>query len=62
MRIELERTRCISSGNCALVCPEVFGRDENGMVLLLTSEVTAELEDRVEEAADDCPAGVIRLA
>ncbi|MGW0711446.1 ferredoxin [Streptomyces sp. NPDC002643] len=62
MRIELDEPKCVASGQCVVAAPEVFDqRDEDGIALLLDNQPTAELLDRVREAAAVCPAAAIRM-
>jgi ferredoxin len=54
--VKLDREKCIASGSCVLVCPEVFAQDAEGVAVLLYEEPDERLRDVVEEAADSCPA------
>ncbi|MFZ0015488.1 MAG: ferredoxin [Acidimicrobiia bacterium] len=59
MRVTVDEELCAATGQCELICPEVFEVD-------LVSEVKLEapepaLHDRVREAADSCPTGAILL-
>lgn len=57
MKVILDQDKCVSGGQCVFAAPEVFDqRDEDGVAVLLMSEIPAELEDGVREAADICPA------
>jgi ferredoxin len=59
MRILLDQEKCIASGNCVLECPEVFGQDDDGIVMLLQPSLPEELYDSVRAAERACPAAVI---
>ena len=62
MHVEVDDPKCVASGQCVLLAPEVFDqRDEDGMVVLLDDTRPAELHDAVREAASVCPAAAIRL-
>jgi ferredoxin len=62
MRVEVDVPKCVGSGQCALLAPDVFDqREEDGMVVLLDESPPVELHDAVREAAVVCPAAVIRL-
>jgi ferredoxin len=57
MKVILDQDKCVSGGQCVFAAPEVFDqRDEDGVAVLLMSDIPAELEDSVREAADICPA------
>ncbi|MFK0156605.1 ferredoxin [Streptomyces sp. NPDC090493] len=62
MKVEIEDAKCVASGQCVLVAPEVFDqRDDDGMVVLLTETPGPDLQDAVRESAMVCPAVAIRL-
>jgi ferredoxin len=57
MRVSVDEGLCAATGQCEMICPEVFEVD-------LVSEVKEEhpdpsLDQRVREAADACPTGAI---
>lgn len=63
MRISLERDKCITSGQCVLVAPQVFDQDDDdGLVVLLDESPGPELAEGVREAARLCPAQLIHLS
>ena len=62
MHVEVDVPKCVASGQCVLIAPEVFDqRDEDGMVVLLDEAPAAEHHDRIREAAMVCPAAAIRV-
>jgi ferredoxin len=62
MRVEVDVPKCVGSGQCGLLAPDVFDqREEDGVVVLLDESPPVELYDAVREAAVVCPASVIRL-
>ncbi|MEV4166416.1 ferredoxin [Nonomuraea dietziae] len=62
MRVEVDVTRCVASGECVLLVPEVFDqREEDGLVVLLEDTPSAELHEAVRESATACPSAAIRL-
>ena len=61
MRIEVEKERCIGSGQCNLIAPTVFDQDDDGIVVLLTERPPSGEHDHVHEAAQVCPAQAIRV-
>lgn len=63
MRIEADRERCASSGMCVLTAPDVFDQDEeDGRVVLLLPDVTAEQEAEVRKAIQLCPSRALSLS
>ncbi|MFF9180628.1 ferredoxin [Streptomyces misionensis] len=61
MRVEVDQPKCVASGQCVLVAPEVFDQDDDGIVVLLDTEPGTEHEEAVRESAAICPAAAIRL-
>ncbi|QXE34730.1 ferredoxin [Streptomyces sp. GMY02] len=62
MRVEVDVPKCVASGQCVLIAPEVFDqRDDDGMVVLLDESPAPEYADRVRESALVCPAAAITL-
>lgn len=62
MRVEVDVPKCVASGQCVLIAPEVFDqREEDGLVVLLEETPGPEHYDRVRESAMVCPAAAIRL-
>lgn len=61
MRVVIEPDFCVASGACVLECPEVFGQDEVGVVVLLTETPEESHHAGVRFAAAACPAAVIRI-
>ena len=57
MRVRIEDT-CTACGLCVDTCPEVFEMGDE-MATVLTDEVSAEYEDAVQQAADECPVEAI---
>jgi ferredoxin len=49
----------MGSGNCLYWAPDVFDLDDDGIAIVI-GEV-AEGDDRVRQAATNCPTGAIRL-
>ena len=62
MHVEVNVLKCVASGQCVLIAPEVFDqRDDDGMVILLDDSPAPEYHDGVRESALVCPAAAIRL-
>ncbi|MEW2395448.1 ferredoxin [Streptomyces sp. NPDC046862] len=63
MKVEVDVPKCVASGQCVLIAPEVFDqRDEDGMVVLLDETPQTDLHEAVRESAMVCPAAAIHLA
>ena len=62
MRVSADRDVCIGSGNCVLTAPAVFDQDDDeGLVVLLTSDVEGPVAGPVRAAVARCPSGALRL-
>jgi ferredoxin len=62
MRVKIDQSKCVASGQCVLTAPEVFDqRDEDGTVVLLDPTPPAHLAEDVRRAVALCPARVISV-
>ena len=62
MRVEVDHSRCVSSGACVLEAPEAFAYQEGPEALAVALPGAAELsDDRLLEVAGVCPVGAIRV-
>jgi len=63
MKVSIDQEKCIACGTCVAICPEVFEMKDNGKVDVKGEfkgkDVPKELEDKVKEAHDACPATAI---
>jgi len=62
MDIVVQTSACVGAGQCALVAPEVFDQDDDGIVLLLDPSPEGANADAATRAARLCPARAIALA
>lgn len=62
MRVTVDQPKCVASGQCVMLAPEVFDQDDDGIVELLTDTPDAEHHEDVRESAAVCPAAAIHLA
>ncbi|MCX5336403.1 ferredoxin [Streptomyces sp. NBC_00140] len=63
MKITVDEPKCVASGQCVLIAPDVFDqRDEDGMVVLLTESPESDQHQAVFESALACPAAAIHMA
>ena len=61
MKVAAEREFCIQAGNCVMVAGEVFDQDDEGIVVVLTEEVTGESIEHARDAINLCPANALRF-
>lgn len=61
MKAMLDRSGCIGCGLCADTCPEVFRMADDDLAEVIRDDVPEDLEDKAEEARDNCPVSVISL-
>jgi len=68
MKIVVERSKCISCGSCAAVCPRYFEMTDDGKAHLMDSKNIGENEELevVEpgcacDAVDVCPVQIIKI-
>ena len=63
MKVSIDPSKCIACGSCVAICPEVFEMKEDGTVDVKAEfkgkDVPKELETKVKEAHDICPATAI---
>ncbi|QFR00472.1 ferredoxin [Streptomyces phaeolivaceus] len=60
MRIEIDKDRCLGTGQCGVFAPDVFAQhDDDALVVVLESAPPAEFHAAVRQAVHFCPAGVI---
>jgi len=57
MKVRIEDT-CTACGLCVNTCPDVFQMGSD-MAEVIVDEVPEELEDDVQQAADECPVEAI---
>jgi ferredoxin len=62
VKVVVDRTVCIGAGQCMRLAPDVFGQDEDGLVVLLNSEPPPDAHARVSDAILACPSLAIREA
>jgi len=62
MSVIVQRDACVGAGQCALVAPDVFDQDDDGIVLLLEPDPDGALLQAAVRAARLCPARAIAVA
>lgn len=62
MHIEADYEACIGAGQCVLAAAEVFDQgDEDGVVILLTTEPRPDQYEMIRQAGLLCPTRAIRF-
>ena len=61
-RVQVDRERCVSSGVCESLAPEVFELDDDGLLQVHREEPDADQVDGVRDAVQSCPARALELA
>ncbi|MGP4014523.1 ferredoxin [Saccharopolyspora sp. 5N708] len=62
MKVTVDQDKCVASGQCVTAAAAVFDqRDEDGVVVLLNENPSAELTADVQHAATVCPALAITV-
>ena len=59
MRIRVDPDKCIGSGSCEMLAPDVFEVSADGLCQVLVAEAGAEAESRVRRAIESCPTRAI---
>ncbi|MGH3688725.1 MAG: ferredoxin [Microbacterium sp.] len=62
MSIVVQSDACVGAGQCALVAPDVFDQDDDGIVVLLDADPEGGQLDAAVRAARLCPARAITVA
>lgn len=57
--LRIDRKKCLRSGQCFYLHPDLFQEGEDGYPIVLVEEPQGEARDKAEDAADICPAGAI---
>lgn len=62
LKVVVDTSLCIGSGNCAMTAPAVFDQDEEQAVVVLLDDSPPEAERAaVALAVEQCPSAVIRI-
>jgi ferredoxin len=62
MQVEVDRGKCVASGQCAVTAPTVFDQDDDeGKVVVLDAAPAPSAHDRARRAAGMCPGMAISL-
>jgi ferredoxin len=61
MNVKVDRDLCVGHGRCYVLCPEVYGEDEEGYCVISRADVPAEHQEKARRAADNCPEQAITV-
>jgi ferredoxin len=62
MHVTIDEARCCAAGQCVLAAPDIFDqREDDGIVVLLDADPSADQYDNVRQAAAVCPAVAIEV-
>jgi ferredoxin len=61
VRIAVDRDRCVGSGTCEALAPDVFEVDDDGVLVLLREEPAEGEQPGVRDAATACPTRALTL-
>jgi len=60
LKAHVDQDLCISCGLCISTCEDVFHWNDDEKAEAIEEEVSAELEDSVREAIENCPTEAIQ--
>ncbi|MFI6698632.1 ferredoxin [Streptomyces sp. NPDC050509] len=59
--IKADLDLCQGYANCVVAADDAFDIDDDGLVVLLRTDIPASERARIEEAARTCPASALRV-
>ena len=61
MQVILEVDKCIGSGSCEMLAPEVFEVGQDGLARLLDASPGSDMESKCRAAEESCPTQAIKV-
>jgi ferredoxin len=61
LRITIDTSKCMGSGNCLFWAPGVFGLSDDGVAFVAHPDSADADERKVRQAADGCPTQAISV-
>jgi ferredoxin len=62
MQVTVDPNLCQGHARCWAICSEVFELDDEGLATAVRPDVPPELEDKVADAARNCPERAIQTS
>ncbi|MFJ3804360.1 ferredoxin [Streptomyces sp. NPDC090088] len=59
--LKADLAACQGYANCVISAPDTYDLDDDGVVVLLKTEITDDDLPRVQEAARSCPVSVLTI-
>lgn len=59
LRIEIDATKCMGSGNCSFWAPATFDLDDDGVAFV--KDLTGDPEDKIILSGQGCPTQAIAI-
>ena len=59
MKVKVNKDACIGCGACAAICAKIFKINDDGLSVVIVSEVPKEEEQNAKDAVEACPTGAI---
>ena len=61
MKVRIDKNICQGHGQCVILCPVVFGDDEQGFGVVKNENVPKEAQSDCERAEANCPERAIQI-
>lgn len=62
VRVSVDRDRCITSGMCTSIAPEIFQIGDDGTLSILMEDLPDELVEKADSAVLCCPVEALSLS
>ncbi len=59
IRVEIDREKCVGSGNCVFWAPATFDLDDEGLSVII--DPAGDTADRIRVAVDGCPSNALSM-
>jgi ferredoxin len=59
IRIQIDRDKCVGSGNCVFWAPGTFDLDDQGLSVVI--DPSGDTVDRIRVAVDGCPSNALSM-